>query len=148
MNGFDIEIETIPLEELNRAVAKAKGWPELPHPIVTLWQKPIENRVETVFTLPFWSTDVGSTYELEDKVPEDEKYLYFLILFKLVSCDVAMPEEMHVYGYRLIHATTEQRCRAYLLWKKGGRSLVSFTRSKDRKNGKMCSTQPTTTTDS
>ena len=97
--------------ELRGAIARARGIDS--------------KRMADGYLYPDWPSNIGEAWELESEIPEPDyeryaKYLEYVVghdtttLFQIGSNGKA-----HVHSYFLIHATAEQRSRAWLMWKEG-----------------------------
>jgi hypothetical protein len=137
------EIMALTADELRLAIANAKGWNVR---LAEEWQSKEDNVLgvgvihfvgeyctETrdwiyagtpvqqledgdVRELPDWPANIADAWELEGEIttiPEKRRYINFLI-------DVCTWSEWGAtdFYWALIHAPAEQRCRAWLLWKR------------------------------
>jgi hypothetical protein len=107
---------TMTAEELRVAIAKAK---EL---YVPACEEAHENGYDYTSYLdifiPDWPTDMNAAYELEAEVPEEERDKYLATLWM-----IGTREE-----WWLVHATAEQRCRAWLIWRKSTNCVGDMTK--------------------
>ncbi len=63
--------------------------------------------------LPNWPADIAAMYALEETIPEHWRNGYAEIL-----ADVIEPNNtMNLWWWQFVHATAEQRARAWLIWK-------------------------------
>jgi hypothetical protein len=63
-----------------------------------------------------WSRDIADAFELEDEIPEDQRREYVANLCRIVLEDCVNPDDEHPLTWLTVHATPEQRCRAWLAW--------------------------------
>ena len=73
-----------------------------------------------------WTNKIEDAYQLEDEIPEDQRPIYVKALYDLVKPDLTgidfnnrdeLDRANNNYTWSLIHATPEQRCRAWVAWR-------------------------------
>jgi hypothetical protein len=79
-------------------------------------------------SVPDWTGNIADAWELEDELPDDGRQQYLMSLYRLITPEILggvpdNPTQAEIdkanndYIWALVHATPEQRCRAYLAWK-------------------------------
>ena len=137
------EILAMSEEELNRAIAEAKGWKiENYYPAETIAQYPKLANYRTIrkadrsytFTspstlgddelwklakensyFPNWTRDIGAAYQLEGEITDPMDQLAYMDFLATYSEHA----ETKFTRWNLIHASPKERSRAWLMWKEG-----------------------------
>lgn len=79
----------------------------------------------TTSVLPDWPSNIADAWELESEIPETDFERYANYLEYVVAHDtktlfrIGQDGKGHVHTFFMIHATAEQRSRAWLMWKEG-----------------------------
>jgi len=109
-------------DELRIEIAKLKGW-EVKDVLGKLY------RIERVKNhpcgnvqhgyhlhpslLPDWPHSIADAYALEDEIPDEESRSDYTIILR----KVILKEKGWRTDFDYIHATPEQRCRAWVMWR-------------------------------
>lgn len=118
------------LDELRLKIAKAKGYYifRIPQIIIKeyVWVMSPDGTslgqagateedawILSLAFLPNWPRDIAAAFELENEIPPEERPNYEFHLIDITQAGGDCGLEL----WALIHATPEQRCRAYLAWK-------------------------------
>jgi hypothetical protein len=108
--------ETYSDEALSLEIAKREGWVVKDCPS---WINPGSHRLMWYLPEhgfegehPSYATDVSVIWELEDKIPEDNRGDYTVLLRALISSTT----DHAVTAWEFAHATPRQRCIAWLVW--------------------------------
>lgn len=125
------EIMQMDAAQLRIEIAKAKGYEEK-HGFLdawsinpkTYWVTPT-GRLTSV--LPDWPTSIADAWELEGELTlknwKDYVYTLQFVVAKdvetIFTCDFDDESRIEIHPFELIHATPEQRSRAWLIWKAG-----------------------------
>jgi len=72
-----------------------------------------------VMGLPDWPNDIAAVFELEGEITElQDQHEYANILYVVIRSTISEVDQQSIeHRFALIHATAEQRCRAWLMWK-------------------------------
>lgn len=106
------EIMAMSVEQLRIEIAKRNGWIDIfvengRH----IGSHSVFGRLKPI---PNYPNDIAAAYELEESVPilERDEYVSILwhVIFFRTDNDLSKP------GFYVIHATAEQRSRAWLIW--------------------------------
>jgi hypothetical protein len=79
--------------------------------------------VDYLDSVPDWPNDIAAACELEDEIPNDQRYPYIRELVLIVAPSGNFYKLTEIY-WRLTHATPEQRCHAWLAWMEAGRADI------------------------
>ena len=120
------EIMAMTPEQLRLAIAEAKGYEfiqdfedgskEFAGPRENIGWYYINSRYPfSDAPLPDWPASIAAAWELEGELIGRERDQYALQLLRVVSRETR--ETWDVPNWLLIHATAEQRSRAWLMWK-------------------------------
>jgi hypothetical protein len=118
------------LDELRLRIAKLKGWSGIRYDNIRrkcVGEPPEEPGIFRLnYSVPDWTGDIAESYQLESEISETERGVYLMALYQIVKPDptgVNFDSQEDVdranndYMWSLVHATPEQRCRAWLAWK-------------------------------
>lgn len=119
------QIMKLTVEEMRLEIIKAKGWKKTGVTRFVI-RKPGNNQmfIDDVYSLsdgtskilfPNWPTDIAAAWELEVEIPEVDQAFYSQRLGEIIDPN----KDNCLRWWDLIHATAEQRCRAWLMWKEG-----------------------------
>jgi len=115
------EILSLSPAQLRVKVAKAKGWTHI-HAIgsVSLIGHNPQNEIDAV---PDWANDIAAAFELEGEITElQDQHEYANILYVVIRSTISEVDQKSIENrFAFIHATAEQRCRAWLMWKEAKR---------------------------
>jgi hypothetical protein len=65
---------------------------------------------------PDWPRDIAAAWELEESITDyDDRTMYTKHLIAVLENDKGIEHEAP-WSFRMLHATAEQRCRAWLAW--------------------------------
>lgn len=119
------EVMALSEQELRAEIAKELGWIldkcySWIGSIVVNKGSPSDNIPDEYeySVIPDWPNDIKAAFELEESVPKDNEFIcdaYIRALENVIGKSAGIDS---VTDFALIHATAEQRSRAWLIWKK------------------------------
>ena len=104
------EILAMTPEQLRVEIARKKGISDISYDYEGNWMGKTNGHV---IYFPDYPCDLEATYQLEESIPESGRDYYNSILWYLIAGN----DPLCTHLFELIHATAEQRSRAWLIWK-------------------------------